>query len=260
MTQGRWLIVNVCACVALATGVTAQQPTVPPPAAEAAAVESPVMWGGEVDVLSQYVWRGFPYSQGKVVWPTAWVSAHGLTATLFLNYDPNWSPTWNEYDLTFTYERRLGRWTLDGTYTRYVYYEGDRRDATSELIAGVALALGPGEIFTTHAFDVELYKGAYYMEAGYSVERELDARSSISVDGSIAFWSRFIDKYTEGKDVHITDGLIGPLSLNLSYERTIAPALVIRPHLSFIRIGDRAGRLLLDPPGATIGVAVVFGK
>ena len=33
--------------------------------------------------------------------------------------------------------RSIGRWAMDGTYTRYVYYEGGRRDATSELIAGV---------------------------------------------------------------------------------------------------------------------------
>jgi hypothetical protein len=194
------------------------------------------------------------------VWPTAWVSTHGFTASLFLNYDPNWDPTWNEYDLTFTYQRSVGRWTMDGTYTRYVYYEGDRRDATSELIGGLAVAIGVGELFTTHAVDVELYKGAYYIEAGYSVERDLDDKSSISVDGSVAFWSRFIDKYTEGKDIHITDGVVGPLTLNIAYQRSIVPTLALRPHISFIRIGDTAGRRLLDPPGVTIGVAVIVGK
>jgi len=262
MQQSRRLIVSACVWVALVTGAAAQERTPPPPpsASTAAEAEPVVTWGGEVDFSSQYVWRGYRYSEGRVVWPTAWISARGFTATLFLNYDPKWDPTWNEYDLTFTYERSVGRWTMDGTYTRYVYYEGDRRDATSELIAGVAFAVGPGEIFTTHAFDVELYKGAYYMEAGYSVERDLDDTSSISVDGSVALWSRFIDKYTEGTDDHITDGVVGPLMLNVSYQRSIAPYLAIRPHVSFIRIGDTAGRRLLDPPGATVGLAVVVGK
>jgi hypothetical protein len=260
MKQRCRLIASVAAWFACAAGAAAQEPARAPVAAVASEAEPVVTWGGEVDYVSQYIWRGFQYSAGRVVWPTAWVSAHGFTASLFLNYDPNWDPNWNEYDLTFTYERGIGRWTMDGTYTRYVYYEGDRRDATSELIGGLAVAVGPGEVFTTHAVDVELYKGAYYVEVGYSVERDLDDKSSISVDGSIAFWSRFIDKYTEGKDTHITDGVVGPLTLNIAYQRSIVPRLALRPHVSFIRIGDTAGRRLLDPPGATIGLAVVVGK
>jgi hypothetical protein len=258
MKQGVRVAVIVMLWLAVPAGAAAQEPA--PPAAAAAPAEPVVTWGGEVDFLSQYVWRGLPYSEGRVLWPTAWVSAAGFTASLFFNYDPKWDPTWNEYDLTFTYERAVGRWTLDGTYTRYVYYEDDRRDATSELIAGVAFAVGPGELFTTHAFDVESYKGAYYLETGYSVEWALDAASSISVDGSVAFWSRFIDKYTEGIDDHITDGAIGPLTLNVAYQRSLAKYLAIRPHVSFIRIGDAAGRRLLDPPGAVVGIAVVVGQ
>ena len=124
----------------------------------------------------------------------------------------------------------------------------------------MAFAAGPGEIFTTHAFDVELYKGAYYLEVGYSVERDLSDKSSISIDGSVAVWSRFIDKYTEGKDTHITDGVVGPLMLNVSYTRSIVPYLAIRPHLSLIRIGDTTARRLFDLPSATGGIAVVVGK
>jgi hypothetical protein len=179
---------------------------------------------------------------------------------VFFNYDPKWDPKWNEYDLTFTYERSVGRWTLAGTYTRYVYYEADARDATSELIGRIALAVGPGEIFTTHAFDVELYKGSYYMEAGYAIEKALDSKSSISADASLAFWSPFIDKYTEGTDDHLTGSTIGPLALNVSYLRSLTPYLAIRPHVSFVRIGDDAGQRLLDPPGAVVGIALVVGK
>lgn len=104
----------------MAVGAAAQEPAPQPAGAPTAEAEAVVTWGGEVDLVSQYIWRGLPYSEGLVVWPTAWVSAYGVTASLFLNYDPNWDPTWNEYDLTFSYERSVGRWTLDGTYTRYV--------------------------------------------------------------------------------------------------------------------------------------------
>jgi len=35
----------------------------------------------------------------------------------------------------------------------------------------VAYAVGPAEIFTNHAFDVDLFRGSYYLEAGYAIER-----------------------------------------------------------------------------------------
>jgi hypothetical protein len=250
------LIASIGVWLLLVAGAAAQEQA--PPAAQPEAAEPTVTWGGEVDFLSQYVWRGFQYSEGKVLWPTAWVSAKGFTASVFFNYDPKWDPKWNEYDLTFTYERSVGRWTLAGTYTRYVYYEEDTRDATSELIARIALAAGPGEIFTTHAFDVELYKGSYYMEAGYAVEKEIDSKSSISADASVAFWSKFIDKYTEDEDIHLTDSTVGPLSLNVSYVRSLTPYLAIRPHVSFLLIPE--DHPLLDPSGAVVGVALVVGK
>lgn len=251
------LIAIAGAWLALGAGIAAQNPASTGPVEPD---EPVVSWGGEVDFLSQYIWRGWQYSEGRVVWPSAWVSAHGFTASVFVNYDPKWDPQWNEYDLTFTYERAVGRWNLAGTYTRYVYYEEDLREATGEVIARVGFAVGPGEIFTTHAFDVELYRGSYYLEAGYAIEREIDARSSISADASVALWSPFIDKYTEGTDTHLTDSTVGPLTLNVSYQRRLAPYLAVRPHVSFIRIADRAGRRLLDPPGATAGVALVFGR
>lgn len=261
---------RVCAtaiiCVMLAAGAAAQDIQAPdqaPPAAEPV-----VTAGAELDVLSNYVWRGFVYSGrdsmgGAVVWPSAWVSAHGFTASIFGNYDRNWDPGWNEYDLTLTYERAVRNLSLAGTYTRYVYYSGDEKAATSEVIGRIGYAVGPGEIFTTHAFDVESYRGAYYMEAGYGIERELDARSTLAVDASIAFWPTFIDKYTaegSGYAEHITDGRVGPIALNVSYLRQLGTYVAVRPHVTFVRIGDAAARRLLDPPGAVFGVAVVIGK
>lgn len=250
----------------MAAAAAAAQDSAPAPAV--AAPNPVVTAGAELDVLSNYVWRGFVYSGrnstgGPVVWPTAWVSAHGFTASVFGNYDPNWDPGWNEYDLTVTYERSARRWGLGATYTRYVYYNGDDRAATSEVIGRIAYAVGPGELFTTHAFDVESYRGAYYMEAGYGFERELDARSSLSVDASIAFWPSFIDKYTaegSGYAEHITDGTVGPMALNVSYVRQLRTYVAIRPHVTFVRVGDANARRLLDPPGAVLGVAVVVGK
>jgi hypothetical protein len=251
-------VATIAACLLLAAAAGAQTAADRPP--DPAPPEPAVTWGAEIDVVSQYVWRGFQYSDGVAVWPTAWAQVRGFTASLFLNFDHAWDPRWNEYDLTVTYERTVGRWTLSGGYTRYVYYEGERKDATSEIIARTELAAGPGAIFTTHAFDVETYQGSYYLEVGYAVEREIGAKTRIAADASVAVWSPFIDRYTQGTDAHITDGTIGPLILNVSCARRLAPAIAIRPHLTFTRIGDASGRRLLDPPAVTAGVALVIGR
>ena len=242
-----------------APGLIAQAPTATSPA-PAVPSEPVVTWGGEVEVVSTYVWRGFRYSEGPVVWPSAWVAARGFSASLFLNYDRDGNPRCTESDVTFAYERTRGRLTLAGSYARYVYFEGGQTDVTSELIGRADVGIGPGALFTTHAVDIDTYRGSYYAEAGYSVERDLDARSTISADASIAFWSPFIDRYTRGTAVHITDGTIGPLLLNVSYLRTLAPGLAIRPQISFIRIGDAVGRRVLNPPGVTAGLALVIGR
>lgn len=211
-------------------------------------------------MASQYVWRGFRYSEGVVVWPSVWIAARGLTASLFFNFDPDSDPRWNEYDLELTYERSAGRLTLIGGYARYTYYDADSNGVTSEVIGRADFSLGPGRVFTTHALDVETYAGSYYLEAGYAVEREIGATSTISADASIAFWPTFIDRYTRDAATHIVDGTIGPLMLNLSYLHRVSPTLSVRPSVSFVRICDATARQLLDPPGVTASLAVVVGR
>jgi len=97
-------------------GVAAAQDATQPSATTPTSLTEPVVtWGGEVDFVSHYLWRGLPYSQGRVVWPSVWVSAHGVTVSLFMNYDPDYDPTLNEYDISVGYERTVGSLTLTGT-------------------------------------------------------------------------------------------------------------------------------------------------
>ena len=120
--------------------------------------------------------------------------------------------------------------------------------------AGPACAVGAGEIFATHAFDVDLYRGSYYLEAGYAIRRELDSKSSLTADASVAFWSKFIEKYAG-----VSDSAIGPVSVNVAYARQLAPHVSIRPHFTLSHIADAEVRALLNPPAATFGIAAVVG-
>ncbi|MEX1130004.1 MAG: hypothetical protein WEB50_15650 [Vicinamibacterales bacterium] len=235
-------------------GIVAAQDTSGPSTALPPSPPEPVItWGAEVDVVSKYVWRGFPYSQGKVVWPSAWVSARGVTVSLFTNIEPGYDPALNEYDISVTYERTVGRLTVAATYVRYAYGEGALWLATTELVGRAGYAVGPGEIFASHAFDVDLYRGSSYLEAGYAFTRELGSKSTLSVDATVAFWSTFIEKYAG-----VSNSTIGPLSVNVACTRQLARHFSVRPHVTLSRIPDARVRILLNPPAATFGLAAVL--
>lgn len=151
------------------------------------------------------------------------------------------------------YQRSIGRVTLTATYVRYAYFEGDVALSTPELIGRAAFAIGSGEIYTSHAFDVDTYRGSYYLEAGYAIKRELGSRSTLSADASVAFWSRFIERYAG-----VPDSPVGPVTLNVAWTRRLSPHVSVRPHVTVSRIADAEARTLLNPPQATFGVAAVF--
>jgi hypothetical protein len=240
----------------LAAG-TAAQTAIPPPASTAAqsAPEPVFTWGAEVDSSSRYLWHGLPYSDGAVVWPSAWLSGQGFTVGLWLNVDRHYRPKFNEYDLSVGYERAIGKLTISGTFSRYTFREisGDP-GSTSEAIVRAAYSIGPGEVFVTNSFDVEKYVGAYYVDIGYAVERALTATSLLKVDASVAFWTTFAEKYGLP-----SDGPLGPAILNVALVQKLTAAVGVRPHVTFTRLLDRVARRELGTPGITYGAAIVFG-
>lgn len=236
---------------------TAAQTAIPPPAvpADQAAPTPALSWGAELDISSRYLWHGLPYSDGTVAWPSAWLSGKGLTVGLWANLDPHYRPKFNEYDVSVGYERAIGKLTISGTFSRYTYREvsGDP-GSTSEAIVRTAYSIGPGEMFATHAFDVEKYVGAYYADVGYAVERELTATSLLELDASVAFWTKFAEKYNV-----TSDGPLGPAILNVAIVQRLTAAVGVRPHVTFTRLLDPAARREVGTPGVTYGAAIVIG-
>jgi len=218
--------------------------------------EPGVTWGGEVDSSSRYVWRGLPYSEGAVVWPSAWISGKGFTFSLWVNADHRYRPRFNEYDVSAAYERTVGRLTVTGTFSRYTYREvaGDP-GSTSEAVVRAVYSIGPGEAFATSSFDVEKYRGAYYVDFGYAVDRDLSSKSLLKLDASVALWTKFAEKYGVP-----SDGPLGPATVNVALVQKLTAAFAVRPHVTFTRLLDPGARHALRTPWVTYGVAVLFGQ
>ena len=266
-------LVVMCSAMAVCASAQTIQPA-PAPPAQAEAAAPAVTWGAELDTSSRYIWHGIPYSTGAVLWPSAWVSMKGFTVTLWSNLDPGYvhdkftrtgvllkdldGPVFNEYDLTAAYERTFGKLTLTATFSRYTYREPKDLDippgSTSEVMGRFALAAGPGEVFMTHSIDVEAHRGAYFVETGYGLERQLRPKTTLSVDGSVAFWSKFVKNYGLGDY-----GSMGPATVNVAIVQQLTPVISVRPHLTFMRLLNEKARRELGTPGVSGGVALTVG-
>jgi len=119
-------------------------PVLPAHAGEEAKEDKPTV-NLSVDVLSQYLWRGYALSSDSaVLQPSATVSYKGFSLNLWGNFDtdealPNKGARWNETDFTFSYARELFKGfnaTVGGTYYSLV---NSRYDSV-EVFGGVSYA------------------------------------------------------------------------------------------------------------------------
>lgn len=125
-------------------------------AEEAAEAEKPSA-SLSVDILSQYIWRGFALSrESAVLQPSLTISYKGFSVNVWGNFDTDenapWALTprtgakWNETDFTFGYTREVyqGTWlkslslSLGGIYYSYdgtLYPQGDSFEITYGITA-----------------------------------------------------------------------------------------------------------------------------
>lgn len=103
-----------------------------------------------VDVLSQYIWRGFAFSRNSVViQPSMTVGYKGFSANIWGNLDTDpysvssdEKSNWNETDLTLAYDWAMGPVSMTGGY---IYYGLEGVNDTQEIFlsAGLDTLLSP---------------------------------------------------------------------------------------------------------------------
>jgi uncharacterized protein (TIGR02001 family) len=101
-----------------------------------------------VDILSQYIWRGYALSKDSaVIQPSVAVGYRGFNLNIWGNLDtddqnpvgPSNQTNWNETDLTLSYTHNIYK-GLSGT-VGMVYYSLDQVDDLFEIFGGVSYEL-----------------------------------------------------------------------------------------------------------------------
>ncbi len=170
--------------------------------------ESTVSFGAEVDLLSQYIWRGLTLSSGPVLQPSTFVRVKGVelsaTSNLVLT-DPGEQGHFNEVDLDLRYQGRWRRLTFEPIAHGYLVFGDEpieladteaplapprKRISTLEAAFRLTCSVGPVDFFTEHAVDVISYLGAYYGELGamahYRWHGHKSTHWSVTVEGGVS--------------------------------------------------------------------------
>lgn len=171
-----------------------------------------------VDVMSNYIWRGFKLSNSVVVQPSAAITYGGFGANLWANYDTDLTEN-SETDLTVDYSFTLDKFAFD---IGYIYYALDNIDDTQEiyLFIGYDILLNPT---LTVYYDFDEGDGAFITASiGHNVEVGKDITLSL---GALASYNAN-SKYSIGdyNDFHHAD-LSASLSIPVWKNITAGPKI-----------------------------------
>ncbi len=154
-----------------------------------------------VAVLSQYVWRGYELSRNSiVVQPSMTIGYKGFSANVWGNLDTHpyysgtdsgksYSSTWNETDVTLSYSKTLGLFTLGGGY---IYYglgalnpDAAKRLDSQEIFASVGLNTILSPTFTVYK-EIDHYRNWYFL-LGVSHAFEFSKMISLKLAASASY-------------------------------------------------------------------------
>ena len=95
----------------------------------------------DVGVFSQYIWRGWELSKDSVViQPSATLGYKEFSMNVWGNWDTHQygldKSSWNETDLTLSYERSFGPFTLGGGWVYYALNSFDDQQEFFFIIEG----------------------------------------------------------------------------------------------------------------------------
>jgi hypothetical protein len=199
------LVRNVCVLVVLVLTALAipgaslwAEEIKPPAAAPATALEEKPTGDFTAAVLSQYIWRGYELSRNSaVLQPSMTIGYKGFTANLWGNLDTKpYSPSdasyasaWNETDLTLSYAKTLGLFTVGGGYAYYslgsLNKDAPDRADSQELFATASLNTLLTPTLTVYK-EIDHYRNWYFL-LGISHIVELNKMLSLKLAATASY-------------------------------------------------------------------------
>ncbi len=161
-----------------------------------------INYGFSVDVNSKYLWRGFTYSSGAVIQPSAYITINNFTAGLWSNIEPSAEINkFNETDIYFSYLYEFKKLKIEPSLLYYYYLGEDASPATGEFILKLSYPLYKElYVFTNHYVDIMKYPGAYFGEGGLSIEHWFNDKFGINSSASFGWASEKFNKTYLDKD------------------------------------------------------------
>lgn len=148
------------------------------------AEETEVSGSASVDIMSNYMWRGFKLSNSYVVQPSVGVTYGGFGVNLWSNWDSDWDDQGEltETDLTLNYTFSIDKVELD---VGYIYYGLEAAADTQEIYvsAGYDICFNPA---LTIYYDFDEGDGAFIV-ASVEHDIELTKDAALSLGGSISY-------------------------------------------------------------------------
>ena len=226
-----------------------------------ASAQSPTA-GADIDVVSQYIWRAVPYSEGATVQPSIWKSVHALTLSLWSNLvvvDRIDRGQFNHLFVSATYRAEAARFTIEPGVQAYHTKAFDDVAATTstEGVVRISTDVSALRVFTNHSVDVQAYRGAYFGDAGLAHIRRIGPRAEVSTQVAVSWaTARFNDAFFGvAKSALNYASLSGHVAIRLNDRWSL------RPHAELQPIIDAALRHALQENvffTAGVGVSVAY--
>lgn len=227
--------------------------------AEAQAQEQTLIYGGELNFNTRYVWRGLAWTDGPVLQPSAWIGGYGIEFSVWSNfvlYDENRRGKFDEVDLILLYSYEWNKLTIEPRFEYWMYFNQDDSPWTGEFsLKLVYNVIGTINVFTFHAFDIIKYRKSYYGEFGFSFGH--DFLDNLSWTNELSFaWatSKYNDTY-----IGVSKNALEAVIFKTFVEYYILDYLYLRPHIELSILVDSDLRSQVNDPtlvsgGLAIGI------
>ncbi|MEO0082333.1 MAG: hypothetical protein ABIL25_08600 [candidate division WOR-3 bacterium] len=195
-------------------------------------------FGIEPDISSRYLWRGMAQGQGPVCQTSAWVSAADFTFTPWTNIVlGNKVDRWrfNELDLFFDWAGEWHNIKIAPCFGLYLYPNQPEVATTADLTLELSIPVGSLQASSAHTIDLLAAAGAYFGEAGLSVEHELAAGLSLNAQVSVGWASAKFNQAFAGT----SRSAMNLAGAEVSFTWSIGNALYLMPHAELNLFTDR---------------------